>query len=626
MDLLIEAVKYFISVTGKEWYVFYDLLESGDWLVTSLLDTVINNSGMNLDQIKQNKDAVKGVFDNDSRKQAGEFFTPVVWAEELHKYLDKYEPSWREEFYVWEPSAGSGNLIRTAGIEPSHLFASTLQEDDVTMLKATPELKDATVFQLDFLAKHDDMFNRDFVDNLPKNLQDVIKNNKPLVMLCNPPYKGGMANVTDVGRYMSNSIPYLNHTDFSQPAYDLFYQFMFQMLNFQKLYNLTNMYIAVFHPLTWFTLRNPLVLLHEFRKSFEYLDGMCISAGEFSGTSESIPWGIGATLWKTVPQPSNNPILLDKMHMISSTEVEVTGKVLYEEPRERLTFWTKDTTSAPLVELPVMTSHLTFAGGEPYEKVAHKFIKVRNDIWGSLMPEDTLTRSALQSGMTSMPSSSGCTIITPENFWRAVANFVFRQVYTADWTISKKKISAPNTGIAGYSEWVQSCIPLFLFEHKSMVSALRGVVREDELNLAPELRTLITVRNHFFPLSQAEIADVVDDTVRQDMQLHPETPAQQFMQRLVRETRQYWSEASSKLYDWCINYILSSYSNRAGVEYKGSLESWDASFSQIKYVLMNEEDANTHSRLLQEARAGVLQGALKFGFVVEGGTDEFKGD
>ena len=626
MDLLIEAVKYFISVTGKEWYVFYDLLESGDWLVTSLLDTVINNSGMNLDQIKQNKDAVKGVFDNDSRKQAGEFFTPVVWAEELHKYLDKYEPSWREEFYVWEPSAGSGNLIRTAGIEPSHLFASTLQEDDVTMLKATPELKDATVFQLDFLAKHDDMFNRDFVDNLPKNLQDVIKNNKPLVMLCNPPYKGGMANVTDVGRYMSNSIPYLNHTNFSQPAYDLFYQFMFQMLNFQKLYNLTNMYIAVFHPLTWFTLRNPLVLLHEFRKSFEYLDGMCISAGEFSGTSESIPWGIGATLWKTVAQPSNKPILLDKMHMVSSMEVEVTGKVLYEEPRERLTFWTKDTTSAPLVELPVMTSHLTFAGGEPYEKVAHKFIKVRNDIWGSLMPEDTLTRSAMQSGMTSMPSSSGCTIITPENFWRAVANFVFRQVYTADWTISKKKIYAPNTGIAGYSEWVQSCIPLFLFEHKSMVSALRGVVREDELNLAPDLRTLITVRNHFFPLSQAEIADVVDDTVRQDMQLHPETPAQQFMQRLVRETRQYWSDASAKLYAWCINYILSSYSKRAGVEYKGSLESWDASFSQIKYVLMNEEDANTHSRLLQEARADVLQGALKFGFVVEGGTDEFKGD
>lgn len=624
MDLLIEAVRYFVSVTGKEWFIFYDLLESDDWLVTSLRDTVINNSGMSLDQIKQNKDAVKGVFDNDSRKQAGEFFTPVVWAEELHKYLDKHEPNWRSGFYVWEPSAGSGNLIRTACIEPSHLFASTLQEDDVTMLKATPELKDATVFQLDFLAKHDDMFNRDFVDSLPETLQDVIKNNKPLIMLCNPPYKGGMASVTDVGRYMSNSISYLDHTDFSQPAYDLFYQFMFQMLNFQKLFNLTNMYIAVFHPLTWFTLRNPLVLLHEFRKSFEYLDGMCISAGEFSGTSESIPWGIGATLWKTVPQPDNKPILLDKMHMLSSTEVEIVGKVLYEEPRERLTFWTKDTTSAPLIELPIMTSHLTFAGGEPYEKVAHKFMKVRYDIWGSLMPEDTLTRSAMQSGMTSMPSSSGCTVITPENFWRSVANFVFRQVYTADWTVAKKKISAPNTNIAGYSEWLQSCIPLFLFEHKSMVSSLRGVVREDELNLAPELRTLITIRNHFFPLSQAEITGVVDDTVRQDMQLYPETPSQQFMQRLVKETRQYWSEASAKLYDWCTNYILSSYSKRAGVEYKGSLECWDASFSQIKYVLMNEEDANTHSKLLQEARAGVLQGALKFGFVVDGETDEFE--
>ena len=45
MDLLIEAVKYFVSVTGKEWFVFYDLLESADWLVTSLRDTSMSLTG-----------------------------------------------------------------------------------------------------------------------------------------------------------------------------------------------------------------------------------------------------------------------------------------------------------------------------------------------------------------------------------------------------------------------------------------------------------------------------------------------------------------------------------------------------------------------------------------------------
>ena len=114
MKLAKEAVSYYVDVTGQPWSTFYDKLDdamsanlseqSGElWLIHSLMNVVIKN-GMSIHDFKSNKDAVKAVFDDEGRKLNGEFFTPVVWAEEFHRYLDKHIPGWREGYYVWENS------------------------------------------------------------------------------------------------------------------------------------------------------------------------------------------------------------------------------------------------------------------------------------------------------------------------------------------------------------------------------------------------------------------------------------------------------------------------------------------------------------------------------------------
>ena len=233
MKLAKQAVAYYTTVTGNKWSQFYDNLDedlqmpietqTGElWLIHALMDTVLKN-GLTLDEFKQNKDAVKALFDEEGRKKAGEFFTPVVWAEELHRYMDKYIPNWRTDYNVWEGSCGSGNLIRTAKITPEHLFASTLQEDDVTLIRNTPELAGCTAFQCDFLQGIDHEENTEFLDNLPPRLKEIIQNDEPLVILMNPPYKSGSAKATDVGNYMINcSTPEVN---LAMPAYDIFYQF-----------------------------------------------------------------------------------------------------------------------------------------------------------------------------------------------------------------------------------------------------------------------------------------------------------------------------------------------------------------------------------------------------------------
>lgn len=637
MKLAKAAVGYYTDVTGNDWSKFYDDVDvamsgkleeqTGDlWLIHSLMNVLIKK-GMSVSEFKTGKDAVKAVFDEDGRKLAGEFFTPTIWAEEFHRYMDEEIPNWRELYNVWENSAGSGNLIRTAHINSDHLFASSLQQDDISLLRNTPELQGATVFQLDFLSAYDDKFGRNFTDKLPEKLQKVIDNKEPLLFLCNPPYKSGQANNTEVGKYMGKNIPYLDFVSFAKPAYDLFYQFCFQVMNFVAVHELENCYFCVFGPLTWFTGAGANVLLKEFEKVFEFKRGMCISAQEFSDTSESILWGISATIWKSRGGYCNEPgvnyhkdILLDKKFLAPDGTIGCEGKVLYEPPRKKLSTWVhSDDSKAPKKEYPLMTSHLTFKGGDVFEKVAHKTAKMRSDAWGILMSQDTMTRSSDQSAIMSVPSTIQFEPIVRENFWRAVASYTFRRIYEADWSIAKKDISAPNTSVEGYDLWLKNAIPLFLFEYKSMMSSLRGVVSVRESLLPDSARSKITIRNNFFYLTPEEVrANCTDEVILKDLEDNPPTEGQQFMLQVIEECKPYWSQEVRQLYDWCKEYTLNTFDMRKSVGYKGSLECWDAGFQQIRSALWNADKYDVDmTKLLVQARDFIRKDISKFGFVSE---------
>lgn len=628
MKLAKQAVAYYTDVTGNKWSQFYDYLDealsapletqTGElWLIHALMNKVLSN-GLSLDEFKQNKDAVKALFDEEGRKKAGEFFTPVVWAEELHRYMDKYIPNWRTEYNVWEGSCGSGNLIRTAKITPEHLFASTLQEDDVTLIRNTPELAGCTAFQCDFLSGIDHGESTEFLDKLPPRLKEIIQNDEPLVILMNPPYKSGSAKATDVGNYMINcSTPECN---LAKPAYDIFYQFCWRVMRFVEMYNLHNCYYAFFGPLTFFTGAGANILLKEFERSFEFVDGMCISAQEFSDTSESILWGIGASIWKSMgnERPVYNDkgervvyhkdILLDKKFLIPGGGIGCEGKVLYEPPRQKLSEWVvaKDLSFNTLA--PLMTSHLTFKGSDAHVKVAPNSGKIDVNALGTLMVGNTLTRSADQSAILSAPTTIQFVSITEENFWRCVASYAFRRVVDAGWAIAKKEISAPNTNVEGYDVWLRNALVIFLFEYKSMMSSLRDVDWNGQK---------VDIVNKLFYLSEEEIrANCHDEVILNDLDKHP--LQNEFMLRMIKESEPYWVPEVRQLYDWCKTYTLATYDLRKTVNYFGSLECADAGFQQLRSGLWDEQKLSADlTKIMVQARDYMRKGLDKFGFVSE---------
>lgn len=639
MKLAKLAVAYYVETTGNDWSQFYTDLDealrgslddqTGDlWLIHSLMNTLIKND-ISIEQFKMSKDVIKSFFDEEDRKLKGEFYTAICWAEELHSYMDKYIPNWRTEMNVWENSFGSANLIRTAGITPDHLFASSIQQADVDAALKMPELQGANIFQLDFLKACDDGLSNEFLHCLPEKLQKIIENDEPLVFLCNPPYKTGQANATQVGKFMNdkNGLAIYDWADFSKPSYDLFYQFCFQAMNMVAQHELKNVYYCVFGPLTWFTGAGANILLKHFEHCFEFIDGMCISAQEFSDTSESIQWGIGATIWKSRGGYMNEPgvdyhkdILLDKKFITPDGLIETEGKVLYAPPRKKLSTWVhSDDKAVPKAEFPLMTSHLTFKGGDVFEKVAHKRVKARKDLWGILMSQDTMTRSSDQSAVMSMPSSIQYEPIVKENFWRAVASYTFRRIYEADWSIAKKDISEPDINVEGYDLWLKNAIPIFLFEYKSMMSSIRGVSWEDQLALPEEVREVINIRNNFFFLTPEEVrANCTDPVILADLEANPPTEGQLFMQEVIKECEPVWAPEVRQLYDWCKTYTLATYDARKTVNYKGSLDAWDAGFQQLRAGLWNADKLDGDmTKLLVQARDFLRKDIMKYGFVSE---------
>ena len=123
----------------------------------------------------------------DIRERKGSFFTPRQWVELSQKYLaDTLGEDWQEEYTIWNPAAGTGNLLN--GLTSKYnIWASTLDQQDVDVMKDRirngANLLDSHVFQFDFL--------NDSFDRLPAELKAIIddpERRRKLVVYMNPPY------------------------------------------------------------------------------------------------------------------------------------------------------------------------------------------------------------------------------------------------------------------------------------------------------------------------------------------------------------------------------------------------------------------------------------------------------
>lgn len=119
----------------------------------------------------------------DSREANGAYFTPSVWVEKAHNAIaEQLGDNWQDEYYIWDCAAGTGNLLEGL-TNRDNIWASTLDEADVRIMKEKSIFWEDHVFQFDFL-------NDDF-NIIPQELQKIINSDeerKKLIIFINPPY------------------------------------------------------------------------------------------------------------------------------------------------------------------------------------------------------------------------------------------------------------------------------------------------------------------------------------------------------------------------------------------------------------------------------------------------------
>jgi hypothetical protein len=122
---------------------------------------------------------VDRIVEDTTRRKQGEFFTPAIWVDKAHEYIASvYGENWKEEYVVWDPAWGTGNLTRDYKF--GELYVSTLNQSDIDTANQMGYNPEATKFQYDFL-------NDDY-EKLPEGLRKAIEEGRQIIVLMNPPY------------------------------------------------------------------------------------------------------------------------------------------------------------------------------------------------------------------------------------------------------------------------------------------------------------------------------------------------------------------------------------------------------------------------------------------------------
>lgn len=268
-------------------------------------------SGLTVDHYFSRFDEVMAKIDPEYVKQHGIFFTDSNLSKFALWYAKYHFPSNIDENYiVFDPAGGSGNLVSSWRGKLKHKIVSELQPDllrtierrmkvdpfhietGFTIIPKTSENKG-----LNFL----DRSGADYLSELKKELSlKNVKLDKPIAFLLNPPYKNTDENVkerekTEAAYEIHSSIYELTGEDAGKERY---LAFLGQILNIAKEQEKEGLHpvVLIFTPTSWLIPRPTYV---EFRKVwdkyFRFHSGFLTTSNEFFKIDGR--WPLAFTIW-----------------------------------------------------------------------------------------------------------------------------------------------------------------------------------------------------------------------------------------------------------------------------------------------------------------------------------------
>ena len=514
-------------------------------------------------------------MDEKHRRRTGAFFTPKKWVDEAHKMMDaELGPNWREEYVVWDASAGTANLTRDYRFK--ELYLSTLEQTDVDIILKSGFNPGATVFQFDFL---NDPIEDSIVggpSKLPEGLKKALRENRPIVFLNNPPY--GTNSDWRNPKFTSNKDKFdkfivkeeMKEEGFGLSSNDLVGQFLYRIVKIQKDCHLTNSYIGLFSKRNIFSSKSFKDLRIKHLNHNDFKTGFIFNVSEFTNTTGK--WGVIFSIWQVLNKKSK--IIKDKFEVIikeltDDNIIDIGSKIIYNSDSDNIQTaedWIKPNVKemVEMVESLVLKSPLNI-------NTSSKSIKMSVSCIGSY--NTTIDNPYLFS------CGQGINV-TSRNFNKVVSTFSAKINMIQTWLNSDDIVFKPSLLHPKYQQWVNDSIIVSIFEYWAYQSSLRQVTYHN---------SLWDLENHFFYLSNAEIRELANQNnnpiLYQDTFKYPDD---RFVYNKLQEKQGQFSPDAQAVLDKAIELTRLSFPYRKDADPKFHLNSWDASWYQIRMGILKE--------------------------------------
>ncbi len=442
----------------------------------------------------------------DERTFKGAYYTPLNVVDKAYDLLEKTLGSnWQKDYYVWDMCCGVGNL-EAKHSNHRHLFMSTLDQEDVNIMKAAKICVSAERFQYDYL--NDDITDNGEIDysltkKIPQALQNVIRDanegKKKLLVLINPPY--GEATSSDnaskgVGTGASKTgiaktkFAVVGMAEFGKASNELFTQFVARITK-----EIPNATLAMFSTLKYVNAQT----MEIFRKQWKarYLDGFVVHSKTFDGLKGEFP--IGFLIWKTFNTFTSET---KQSKYIFPTEIScevldknanpIGEKKFYNASNEKyLTCWIDRLKPNKEVCIPLKnaieagTATKDLRGTRWCDNAVAYFWCNSNDM------QQASTRTALFS--SGFNGGHGL-YVTNENLWQVAIVYSVRHLIDHTWINHNDQFLQPNCELP--QEFIDDCLIYMLFHGKNLTASA------NDLEWNGKKWSIV---NHFIPFTEEEV-------------------------------------------------------------------------------------------------------------------------
>ncbi len=430
----------------------------------------------------------------DDQKFKGAYYTPLHIVDKAYDQLAAtLGENWQSKYIVWDMCAGVGNL-EAKHSNLRNVYMSTLDSEDVTIMRSNPAFAGAEIFQYDFL--NDDItdfgeIDYSITDKVPQSLRDAIearregkKGAKPILVLINPPYAEtgagigqGDKNKKGVERTRVNNL--MKERALGYASKELFVQFLVRIEA-----ELPRAKLAMFSKLKYVNAPN----FSKFRADWFscFLDGFVVPSKAFEGLRGDFP--IGFLIWD---QKSTEPISTVEVDVLDAAG-EMIGEKTYvaRQNNELLNNWINRPIAKGPSALPLSNALKVSKNPRPkrqFEGSKGYLYASNNDLQHAAI--ETLITSSIYTG-----GNGGGLYLTEENLRQAAIVFSVRRLIKPTWLNDRDQFLQPSEPLT--DEFKSDCLVWMLFNGSNLTAGADGLEWND--------RTW-SLTNHFIPFTESQV-------------------------------------------------------------------------------------------------------------------------